>query len=100
MLEGVAGYDALYGGDGKDTLDGGANTDSLTGGDGDDALIGGSSADTLNGGDGIDTASYAPAAEGVDARLLGGGYAGRRGRRRLGRRREPARFQLRRRPLR
>ena len=28
------------------------------------------------GGDGIDTASYAAAAEGVDARLLGPGYAG------------------------
>jgi serralysin len=76
VLSGVGGNDALYGGDGKDTLDGGANNDGLDGGAGDDVLVGGSEADTLNGGDGIDTASYTSSAEGVDARLIGGGYAG------------------------
>ena len=75
-LAGVGASDALYGGDGNDRLDGGAGTDGLDGGAGNDVLIGGTSADALTGGSGIDTASYATAAEGVDARLLGGGYAG------------------------
>ncbi len=75
-LAGLTASDALYGGDGNDRLDGGAGIDGLDGGAGNDVLIGGSSADTLTGGSGIDTASYTTATEGVDARLLGGGYAG------------------------
>ena len=75
-LAGLTASDALYGGDGNDRLDGGAGTDGLDGGAGNDVLIGGSSADALTGGSGIDTASYATATEAVDARLLGGGYAG------------------------
>ena len=75
-LAGLGATDALYGGDGNDRLDGGADNDRLEGGAEDDLLIGGTGADTMIGGNGIDTASYAPAAEGVDARLIGGGYAG------------------------
>jgi len=76
VLSGLGGNDALYGGGGKDRLDGGMNNDRLEGGDADDVLIGGSEADTLVGGAGSDTASYATSAEAVDARLIGGGYAG------------------------
>jgi len=58
------------------TIAGLSGNDWLDGGAGDDLLIGGAGADALNGGAGIDTASYAAASEGVDARLLGAGYAG------------------------
>jgi Ca2+-binding RTX toxin-like protein len=75
-LAGVWASDALYGGDGNDRLDGGAGSDGLDGGAGNDLLIGGSGGDAMTGGSGVDTASYAAAAEGVDARLIGGGYEG------------------------
>jgi Ca2+-binding RTX toxin-like protein len=58
------------------TIAGLAGNDRLDGAGGDDLLIGGAGADALIGGDGVDTASYAAAYEGVDARLLGSGYAG------------------------
>jgi Ca2+-binding RTX toxin-like protein len=58
------------------TITGSAGTDRLEGAGGDDVLVGGGGPDALIGGDGVDTASYAAAAEGVDARLLGLGYAG------------------------
>jgi Ca2+-binding RTX toxin-like protein len=58
------------------TIAGLAGNDRLEGAGGDDLLTGGAGADALIGGDGVDTASYAAAYEGVDARLLGAGYAG------------------------
>jgi Ca2+-binding RTX toxin-like protein len=64
------------GNDLANTIAGLAGNDRLEGGGGDDLLIGGAGADALIGSAGIDTASYAAANEGVDARLLGAGYAG------------------------
>jgi hypothetical protein len=65
-----------YGNGLANTIAGLSGNDGLDGGGGDDLLIGGAGADALVGGAGIDTASYTGASEGVDARLLGAGYAG------------------------
>ncbi len=58
------------------TITGSIWSDRLEGAGGDDLLVGGGGPDALIGGAGVDTASYATASEGIDARLLGGGYAG------------------------
>ncbi|BEV16252.1 calcium-binding protein [Herbaspirillum sp. DW155] len=56
-LSGGAGEDTLMGGNGNDSLDGGDGNDSLTGGKGNDYLSGGYGNDTyfFNQGDGVDT---------------------------------------------
>ena len=47
MLNGAAGLDSLFGGDGGDQLFGGTAADRLVGGDGNDLLNGGANADVL-----------------------------------------------------
>jgi fibronectin-binding autotransporter adhesin len=63
MLDGNAGDDRVYGGNGNDTLSGSAGNDLLSGGagndllmglDGNDVLIGGMGIDSLDGGNGND----------------------------------------------
>ena len=55
VLNGLAGNDALLGGNANDTLDGGAGDDALDGRGGNDTLLGGDGNDTLSGGPGEDT---------------------------------------------
>ena len=57
-LEGTAGVNKLYGGDGNDTLSGFAGADEIYGGAGNDTIAGGDDADFIDGGDGNDTADY------------------------------------------
>ena len=54
-VEGGAGADRIYGGDGADTLKGGGGKDTLSGRDGADTLKGGAGADWLFGDEGDDT---------------------------------------------
>jgi VCBS repeat-containing protein len=82
LINGNAGfYDAVYAGDGADTVDGGSGfdqirgeggDDSLSGGDDDDILRGDQGNDTLDGGEGIDRARYDNASGGVIANLAAG----------------------------
>jgi len=67
-VDGGAGNDTMWGGDGADTLIGGTGNDALNGERGADQLDGGSGADTLSGGDGDDLLD---GGSGVD-RLSGG----------------------------
>ncbi|MEL6751506.1 MAG: LamG-like jellyroll fold domain-containing protein, partial [Pseudomonadota bacterium] len=66
-VDGGAGNDRIFTGDGDDVLNGGADNDTLdgeggndtlNGGDGDDTLFGQSGNDTLDGGAGTDAAGY------------------------------------------
>jgi Ca2+-binding RTX toxin-like protein len=71
VLDGGAGNDELFGGDGNDTLIGGAGDDELFGEGGNDTLIGGTGANLLDGGAGTDTASYAGSAFGMLVAISG-----------------------------
>jgi hemolysin type calcium-binding protein len=64
---GGTGNDALNGERGADQLDGGSGADTLSGGDGDDLLDGGAGVDRLSGGNGNDTLIWSDA----DALLAG-----------------------------
>lgn len=75
ILNGGAGNDRLYGGDGDDALNGDAGDDLLSGGMGDDLLSGGTGSDvirdgagddTISGGDGTDMISTLSGANSVD----------------------------------
>ena len=68
-LLGGTGNDALNGERGADQLDGGSGADALSGGDGDDLLDGGAGVDRLSGGNGNDTLIWS----GTDALLAGDG---------------------------
>lgn len=57
-INGTAGDDNLYGGDGNDTINGLAGNDKLYGGNGNDTLLGGIGNDVLDGGAGNDTYHY------------------------------------------
>ncbi|MCI1016961.1 hypothetical protein HWE04_24185, partial [Herbaspirillum sp. C7C2] len=54
-MVGLAGNDALHGGQLADTIDGGDGNDGLSGNGGDDTLIGGNGNDWLSGDNGNDT---------------------------------------------
>jgi Ca2+-binding RTX toxin-like protein len=69
QLTGDGNANTLVGGNGNDTLRGLAGDDRLIAGNGDDLVSGGTGADWLDGGYGTDTASYAGAAQGVQANL-------------------------------
>ncbi len=82
-IDTIAGFEAIEGGSGNDTLIGNASANTLDGGLGDDSVVGGdgndvirgyaAGADTLDGGDGIDIASYWYESEGVTAVLSDSG---------------------------
>ena len=65
ILVGSNGDDSLLGGDGDDQMQAGAGADTLLGGAGDDDLQGGPGNDLIDGGAGIDTLSYLNATSGV-----------------------------------
>jgi hypothetical protein len=75
-LTGGGGADILAGQEGADRLRGGPGDDRLLGGSGRDLLVASPGTDYLNGGRGRDTATFAKAAEAVDADLLAGTAAG------------------------
>jgi Ca2+-binding RTX toxin-like protein len=68
MLIGGDGADHLHGERGADTLDGGSGTDAVNGQDGNDLLDGGTGLDSLSGGNGDDVLIW----RGADAQLAGG----------------------------
>ncbi len=68
MLIGGDGSDRLSGERGADTLDGGSGTDALNGQDGNDLLDGGAGLDSVSGGNGDDVLIW----RGADAQFAGG----------------------------
>jgi Ca2+-binding RTX toxin-like protein len=54
VIDGLAGWDKIYGSSASDTINGGSGGDTIFGNDGDDVIIGGTGNDVLDGGRGND----------------------------------------------